>query len=342
MKILSVEIFGPREARLSEQPDPQAAGDIVKVQVLVAPMCTEWQSWRGGKLSHELGHEAVGVVIDAAQSKRLKVGDRVVVMPHAGCGICPACRAGEHIHCTAQRDVLAETGSASGIGCYADYLLKPDYLLQPVPDDIETHHAAMAICALGPSFTAMSRMQVTARDTVLISGCGAVGLGAIVNARTIGARVIALELQPYRAELARTLGAELVIDPRAPDVIDQVRAATGGYGADAALDTSNNEAAPPVVLELVRARGRLAFVTWSGSLPVNRITGKGVDIFGCWHWNHDSFGDQMMQRVRDARPLLDKLITHRFPMSDVASAFALQESCNCGKVLLYPGVGAPR
>ena len=199
----------------------------------------------------------------------------------------------------------------------------------------------MAICALGPSFTAMTRMQVTAKDTVLISGCGAVGLGAIINARTLGARVITLKLHPYRAELARALGAELVIDPRAPDLLERVRAATGGYGVDAALDTSNNEPAPPVVLELLRARGRLSFVTWSGSLPVNRITGKGIDIFGSWHWNHDVFSEEVLQRVRDARPLLDKLTTHRFPMSEVAAAFALQETGNCGKVLLYPGEGLP-
>jgi threonine dehydrogenase-like Zn-dependent dehydrogenase len=325
---------------VSERSDPQASGDIVKIEVLVAPMCTEWQSWRAGKATCELGHEAVGVVVDAAQSRRLRTGDRVVVMPHAGCGTCPACRAGEHIHCTAQRDLLAETGSASGIGCYAQYLLKPDYLLYPVPPDIETDHAAMALCALGPSFTAMERMQVTASDTILISGCGAVGLGAVVNARTIGARVIALELNPFRAELARALGVEHVLDPRAPDLIEQVQALTQGYGADAALETSNNESAPPVVLELVRARGRLAFVTWTGSLPVNRITGKGVDIFGSWHWNHDSFGERMMQRIRDVRPLLDKLTTHRFALADAAEAFALQETGKCGKVLLYPG-GVP-
>ena len=59
---------------VSERSDPQASGDIVKVEVLVAPMCTEWQSWRAGKASLELGHEAVGVVVDAAQSKRLRTG----------------------------------------------------------------------------------------------------------------------------------------------------------------------------------------------------------------------------------------------------------------------------
>jgi threonine dehydrogenase-like Zn-dependent dehydrogenase len=326
---------------VSEFADPQASGDIVKVEILVAPMCTEWQSWRAGKLSGELGHEAVGVVVDAAQSTRLKLGDRVIAMPHWGCGACPACRSGDHIHCTDQRDLLAETGSACGLGGYAQYLLKPDYLLYPVPDDIATDHAAMALCALGPSFTAMERMQVTPADTVLVSGCGAVGLGAIVNARTIGARVIALEFNPYRVDLARALGAEHVLDPRAPDLIEQVRALTGGYGVDAAIETSNNEAAPPIVLELVRARGRLSFVTWTGALPVNRITGKGVDIFGSWHWNHDVYGAQMMQRIRDARPLLDKLTTHRFALADVGEAFALQETGQCGKVLLYPNGGMP-
>jgi L-iditol 2-dehydrogenase len=167
-----------------------------------------------------------------------------------------------------------------------------------------------------------------------------VGLGAVVNATTIGARVIALELHPFRAELARRLGAEHVLDPREPDILEQVQVLTGGYGADAGIETSNNPAAPPVVLELVRPRGRLSFVTWSGELPVKRITGKGLEIYGCWHWNHDRFGDAMMQRVRDARPLLDTLTTHRFGMQDVAEAFALQETGACGKVLLYPA-GVP-
>ncbi|NBZ86448.1 zinc-dependent alcohol dehydrogenase [Stagnihabitans tardus] len=336
-----IEITGPRRAQVSEKPEPRAGGDVVKVQVLVAPMCTEWQSWRAGKAGHELGHEAVGLVVDAAQSKRLKVGDRVIAMPHWGCGTCPSCRAGEHIHCTRQRDILAETGSSCGLGGYAQYLIKPDYLLYPVPEDISTDHAAMALCALGPSFTAMQRMGVSERDTVLVSGCGAVGLGAVINARTLGARVIALEPNPTRADLARALGAETVLDPRSPDLEAQVQTLTGGFGADAAIETSNVETVPPLVIELVRARGRLAFVTWSGALPVARITGKGIDIFGCWHWNHDAQGPQMMQRIRDARPLLDRLTTHRFALSQISEAFALQETGACGKVLLYPQRDAP-
>ncbi len=128
----------------------------------------------------------------------------------------------------------------------------------------------------------------------------------------------------------------MVLDPSGPDLIAQIQALTGGCGADAAIETSNNETVPPVVIELLRARGRLSFVTWSGALPVARITGKGIDVFGSWHWNHDRQGTQMMQRVRDAGPLLDKLTTHRFALFQISEAFALQETGCCGKVLLYP------
>ena len=95
------------------------------------------------------------------------------------------------------------------------------------------------------------------------------------------------------------------------------------------------------MLELVRPRGRLAFVTWSGEVPVPRITGKGIDIFGCWHWNHQEHGEEMAQRVRLAGPLLDKFMTHRFALEDVEEAFALQATGQCGKVMLLPfGEGA--
>lgn len=331
-----VEIRGARDAALIEIADPKAKGDVVRIKNLAVPMCTEWQGWRRGDAARELGHESVGVVDDAADSKLVKAGDRVVVMPHWGCGKCPSCLSGEHIHCTEQRDILQETGSVGGKGSYGQYTIKPDYLLWKLPDDIELHYAAMAMCALGPTFTALRRMQVSASDTVVVSGSGAVGLGAIVNARTIGARVIALEFQPYRVELARALGATEVFDPRDPETIGKIRALTGGYGADALVETSNAEAAPPAVIEMVRPRGRVAFVTWTGAIPVNRITGKGIEIYGAWHWNHQQHGAEMAERIRKARPLLDRLATHSMRLDQVQDAFALQETGMCGKVLLYP------
>ena len=331
------EIRGVRQAGLVDRDEPFAAGDIVKIQTRAIPMCTEWRAWQQGRASDTLGHEAIGVVVDAAESRRVAVGDRVIVMPQAGCGNCASCRAGEHIHCLSPRDLLAETGSTSGIGCYGEFLIKPDYLLMHVPEDISTRHAGMAICGLGPSFTASRRMRVSAEDVVLVSGCGAVGLGAIVNARALGARVIALELQPFRSSLAASLGATAVLDPRDTDIAARVAELTNGRGVDAAIETSNTESGASMVQQLTRPRGRIAFVSWTGRVVVPQLVGKGHEIYGCWHWNHQEHGADMMDLVRHVGPSLDLLITHTFDFTDFEDAFRVQETGDCGKILLSIG-----
>jgi L-iditol 2-dehydrogenase len=329
-------ITGPRAAAVVDRPDPRALGDVVTVRIVVAPACTEWRQYRDGELGDALGHEAAGVVVDAAGSTRVEAGDRVVVMPQYGCGRCALCLAGEHIYCPNQRDVLAETRSQAGTATYAQYLLKPDWLLLPVPDDISLEHASMACCGLGPAFNAMERLRVDALDTVLVSGCGPVGLGALVHAQLRGARAIALEPSPYRARLARELGAELVVDPRAPDAVDEVLGATSGDGADAAIETSAAPGAPVLLQRATRVHGRIAFVGWSESVVLEQVVPRGQEMHGCWHWNHLRDGERMLATIRRAAPLIDTMITHRFDLDAIADAWDLQIGGECGKVLVHP------
>jgi L-iditol 2-dehydrogenase len=334
-------ITGPCRATVVDRPEPLAAGDVVKVQVLVAPACTEWRQYRDGETSETLGHEAAGVVVDAAGSSRVREGDRVVVMPQQGCGRCALCRAGDHIHCRDQRDVRAETGSETGTATYGQFLIKPDWLLLPVPDDVSLVHASLACCALGPTFNALERMRVGDGETVLVSGCGPVGLGALVNTAVRDARAIALDPHPYRAELARALGAFAAIDPTAGDALEQIRELTGGEGADASIETSGAPGAAPLLVEAARARGRVAFNSWSGTVEINRLVARGLEVHGCWHWNHERDGERMFETIRRAGPLLDRLVTHRFALDDVAAAWELQLTGECGKVLLFPWSEAP-
>ena len=201
-----VAITGPRECAIVQKPRPQSRGTVAVVQVRVAPLCTECKQYQQGDRSGCLGHEAVGEVAEIALPGRIQVGDRVVVMPQSACGVCALCRAGDYIYCEQNVDLLALTGSTAGTATYAQYLLKPDWLLLPIPDDISDDHAAMACCGLGPTFGAMETLGVDAEDTVLITGLGAVGLGGVINAKQRGARVIGIESHPYRAALARELG----------------------------------------------------------------------------------------------------------------------------------------
>jgi threonine dehydrogenase-like Zn-dependent dehydrogenase len=329
-------VTGPRSAGVVDRPEPRAAGDVVKVRVLVAPACTEWRQYRDGEVSETLGHEAAGIVVDAAGSFNVRSGDRVVVMPQYACGLCALCQAGDHIHCRDQRDVMAETASETGTATYAQFVLKPDWLLLGVPDDVSLVEASLACCALGPTFQAMERMHIGADDTVLVSGCGPVGLGAVVNAAVRDARTIALEPHPHRAALARALGAFAEVDPTTSDALEQIRELTDGSGADASVETSGAPGAAALVVKGTRLRGRLAFNSWSGSVEVGDLVGRGLDVHGCWHWNHQRDAERMFDTIRRARPLLDRLVTHRFHLDEVAAAWELQLTGECGKVLLFP------
>jgi L-iditol 2-dehydrogenase len=331
-------ILGEGRGGLVERPRPSSAEDVVLVKVHVTPMCTEYKAFKGGHPNDTLGHEAAGEVVEVAQPGKVRVGDRVVVMPQSACGRCALCLSGDYIYCQHSPDIHAITGSKTGTSTYAQYLLKQDWLLVPIPDDMSFEHASMACCGLGPTFGAMQRLQVNALDTILITGMGPVGLGGVINAWYRGCRVIAVESQPYRANLARELGAEAVIDPADPDSRKQILALTGGVGADKAIDCSGAPEAHRLLIDALRRRGQMAFVGEGGDLTLHvsrDMLRKGLTLHGSWHFN---FADslRLMQVIRASTAPIDRLITHRFPMSRVQEAWELQITGNCGKVLLDP------
>lgn len=332
----AAEITGPGEIAITEQDPPNARADLVVIKILVAPLCTEFKGRSQGERSDRLGHEAAGVVIDAGDSSLVQVGDRVVVMPQFACGVCWLCQRGDHIHCPNQRDVLAESGSAHGLATLAEYVIKPDWLLIKVPDDIPLEHAAMACCGFGPTFTAHQRLGTSVLSTVVVSGCGPVGLGAIVQGLTRGAEVIALETEPYRRELALKLGASQALDPRDPHVVERIRQLTGGRGATSGIETSGAPTAARVLTEGIQTRGQLAVVAWTSELTLPAVVPAGLTMYGCWHWNHQHFLAEMWTMIRRSADAIDVMITHRFTLDEVGHAMDLQGTGQCGKVILYP------
>lgn len=333
-----VAITGKRQAQLVERETPHAWGDVVVVKIHVTPMCTEYKLYRDGHATDVLGHEAAGEVVEVAQPGRVKVGDRVVVMPQYPCGTCNYCLAGDYVYCLNNLDILRLTHNRAGTATYAQYILKQDWLLIPIPDDMSYEHASMACCGLGPTFGAMQRLDVNAYDTVLITGMGPVGLGGVVNAVYRGAKVIAVEPHPYRRNLALQLGAIAAIDPNDPTAMQQILSLTGGKGVDKAVECAGTPEAQRFMINAVRRRGQVAFVAEAGEFTVhvsNDLLRKGLVVHGIWHWNLAD-APRMMHTIRAMGHLLDKMITHRFPLSRVQDAWELQLTGNCGKVLLYP------
>lgn len=333
-----VAITDVRQAELVELPEPRAKENWVVVKVHTTPMCTEYKAWQAGAPTQSLGHEAVGEVVEVAQPGKLQVGDRVVVMPLYACGRCALCVSGDFIHCQSATSVQSFTGSPVGGATYAQYLLKPDWMAPRIPDGLSYDLAGLALCAIGPSFGAMDRMNVTALDTILITGLGPVGLGAVVNAAFRGARVIAMDSVPYRQDYARRLGAEVVLDPSDPGALAGVLDLTDGLGVDKALDCSGNARAERFCLDAVRRRGQVAYVGECNDpleLKVSPdLLRKGIAVHGSWHYNLNLY-PQVMQVIQRS-PVAAQLISHTFPMSRAQEALALSATHDTAKIMLHP------
>ena len=338
MKVAAV--LGKHQAGLVEVPDPIPKEDWVVVKIHASPMCTEYHAFEHGYKTDGLGHEAAGEVVDMAQPGKVEIGDRVVVMPQYPCGKCALCTDGDYIHCENNYNFEEFVGTRHGSATMAQYILKPSWLLPKIPDDVSYEHASLACCALGPSYRAFDEMGVNATHTVLITGIGPVGFGAIANARFRGAKVIAAELIPWRAERARQMGVEAVINPTDDDAVDQIRDLTmDGRGVDFALDCSGNVHAHRLCIDTTRRRGTIAFVGQSGTndtiLHVSPdLIGKGLRLMGAWHYNLNQFPGLM--KVIEGSPLLDLLISNIYPMSEIQQAFETSASQESSKIILKP------
>jgi L-iditol 2-dehydrogenase len=333
MKIAA--ITGPHQSAVLDRPAPQIKGNFVLIKITLSPMCTEFKAYKEGWCSEEIGHEAVGIVVDAPPGARVRAGDRVVVMPQTPCGKCALCTSGDYIYCEHTFDPKAACDSPTGVATYAQYAIKQDWQLIPIPDGMPDAHAAMACCGFGPTFGAMQNMHLDAFDTLLITGLGPVGLGAVINAVYRGARVIGIESNSYRARLALELGAAAVIHPEDPDALQQVRSLTGGRGADKVIDCTAIPAAQKFAIQAARVRGHVSFVGWGGHIELDNMVPRGLTLQGAWHWNLNDSA-RIMQVIGACGISIDQMVTHTFPLTRVQDAWELQLTGQCGKVMLDP------
>ena len=336
MKIAIIK--GPKKAEIVEVSSPKAKNEYVVVKIHTAPMCTEYKAFRDGVPSLCLGHEAAGEVVEIDNSLLVKKGDRVVVMPQYPCGICSLCNSGDYIHCENNVDPLKICDCEYGTATYAQYMIKSDKLLIPIPDDLSFDEASMACCGLGSTFGAVQNMQINNSDSVLITGLGPVGLGAIINCLTRKAKVIVVARNEYRMKLAADLGAKIILNPDDPKLYQKIKEVTQYKGASKAIECSGARLYQNICIEGVRRKGAISFVGESGALPIaisDQLIRKGLTLTGSWHWNMN-LASEILDTIRQSKSSINKMVTHIFPMDQLEEAFELQEKGSCGKILLKP------
>jgi threonine dehydrogenase-like Zn-dependent dehydrogenase len=312
---------------------PNAAGNFALVKNTVIPACTEFKFYANGDTLAGLGHESSGIIEKVSGGSNLKVGDKVVVMPSFPCGECFYCKSGDYIFCQNNVDPLAACNCDYGTASYAEYCLKQDKLLLPVPADISLEHASLACCGLGPAFTANKKLNVAKNDKVLVVGLGPVGLGTVIVASYFGAEVIGIDPVGYRRQLAQKLGASATFAPDEPGLVEKLSSVNGGLGPDKTVVCVTGRGAIKFALEATRIAGEIAIVGWESSLEWENIPASGKSIHAVWHWNLN-YTDEMFQLIRDNKTKLDKFITHKLPFDKVEEAWKIQINGECGKVLL--------
>jgi propanol-preferring alcohol dehydrogenase len=279
----ALRYHGPGQPlRLDDVPAPQPGPGEVVVRVTAAGLCHTDLHFVSGLLNLgvaplTLGHEIVGVIETiGAGVPPARVGERVVLYYYAGCGTCRFCLAGEENLCDALR---AEHGFVSD-GGFAERVRVPARNAVPLPASVSDAQAAPIGCAVTTAVHACTLARVGLGDTAVVVGAGAVGFGLVQVARLRGARVIAVGRSEEKLARARALGAEGSIRAGTEDVAAQVRALTGGRGADVVFELVATRETMGWSLAMLGKRGRLVFVGYSEDdlrvHPIQLVVGEQV------------------------------------------------------------------
>ncbi len=265
-----------------------------------------------------LGHEATGVVAQVGEHvTHLQVGDRVLLPAVLPCGSCFACRTGRENICLHMRMFGNDVD-----GAYAQYVTAPAKDVFPLPDEIPLVEGCIIADAVTTPFHAVkNRAQVQPGDSVVVYGCGGVGLNVVQFARLAGGIVIAVDVANEKLEHALRLGATAVINPKREPagVAKAVRKLTAGAGADIAIEAIGNPATMKDAFSTLRSGGRLVVVGYSDqevALNAGRVMYREMEIRGSLGCRPVDY-PRVIELARTGRIEVTSLVTARFSLEQI-------------------------
>ncbi|MFG1372346.1 Zn-dependent alcohol dehydrogenase [Xanthobacter oligotrophicus] len=330
--------------------EPLRANDV-RVRIRAAGLChTDLEVIEGGlrnPMPIVLGHEAAGVVEEVGPAARgVAPGDHVVLSWNPHCGGCFYCDRSLPILCEGYLDqgpkAMAFDGAprarlADGralhqlmfLGTFGDYCIVQDQQAIAVPHEMPFDRACLIGCGvMTGAGAAMNVASIRHGDTVMVLGCGAVGLAAVQGARLAGAeQIIAVDLNDAKLALAATMGATTLVNAARQDAAEVARAATRGRGADVVLESAGSPAAFRVSAEAVRPGGE---VIWLGKIDVARdVAFRWGSLMGEKRIRRSSYGGARPRRdfpllaraYLDGRLKLDELITGHLRLDEINAGF---------------------
>ncbi|MCD6377310.1 MAG: L-threonine 3-dehydrogenase [Planctomycetes bacterium] len=323
---------------LADVPRPNPGPRDVLIRVQKTGICGtdrhiyEWDAWAASRIKPPMvvGHEFVGIVADVGVGvKMVQPGDRVSGEGHIGCGYCYACRTGQS-HICEKVDILGVDIN----GCFAPYVVLPESNIWKVDPAIPDDHA----CLFDPFGNAMHTVmaQPISGRQVLVVGCGSIGLMAVGILHVGGADlIIAIEPNPFKREIAKKMGADVVMEEIDPK---EIKALTDRDGVDVVLEMSGNPKAIVKAFDCIRNGGDVALlgippgevcITWAKQIIFRGLTIRGINgrrMYETWY--------QSERFLRHYPELIEPVITHRLPFDRFEDGIkAMQDGTGCKVVL---------
>lgn len=331
--------------RVEAVPIPEPKADEILVKVAACGLChTDLHYIDHGVPTAKqppviLGHEASGRVVQVGgEAQGFQLGDRVLLPAILTCGRCPACRSGRENIC--QRLVMFGNDID---GAFAEYVTAPAKDVFILPDEIPLIEGCVIADAVTTPYHAVkNRAEVRPGDTVVVYGCGGVGLNVVQFAHLAGGVVIAVDIAEEKLEWARRFGASETINPKqAPDVSRAIRKLTDG-GADIAIEAIGNPRTMQMAFSALRPGGRLVVVGYSDhevALNAGRIMYREMEIRGSLGCRPVDY-PRVIELARTGRIEINPLVTARFPLAEInAGLDTLRSGAGIRSVVVMAGEG---
>jgi len=339
----TAELTGLRQFRMTEYAIPDPGPGEVQVRVAAVGICgSDLHSYSEGAVGDTpcvypmvLGHEPAGVVAKTgAGVTAWSPGDRAALEPALFCYHCEFCLSGLHNVCANLR-FMSNPGEP---GFFREYANLPARNLLALPAGMSLEHATL----VEPFAVALHSMQFVALrpgETAAVFGAGPIGLLTVIALKLAGAgRVWTIDPVSHRLDLARAIGTDAVVDPRAVDPVRQILADTGNRGVDVAIDCAGKDDSINQSIRAVRNAGRVVVTAIPPGVLVpiefSPLRRKEVALYNVRRSNHES-GEALAILAEDTARFAP-IVTHRPPLEEISRAFARLEHYEdgAGKIVI--------
>jgi L-iditol 2-dehydrogenase len=326
-------------------PEPTVQPDDVLVEVKACGICGSDIHGMDGSTGRRIpplimGHEAAGIIAEVGSSvKDFQPGERVTFDSTVYCGSCFYCRRGEINLCDHRRVLGVACDEHRQDGAFAEYVAVPQRILYHLPEDVSFEQAAMVEpCSIAVHAVGLTRISLN--DTAIVVGAGMIGLLVVQALRAAGCgKIIAVDIEPEKLDLARQLGADVVLNSNQTEVISEIEKITDKRGADVVIEAVGITATVQTALAGVRKGGAIIIIgnlSPAVELPLQLLVAREITMYGSCasRGDYPACLDMIARGAIDVNPFISAVA----PLSEGAAWFQRLYQGEKGllKVILVP------